>query len=134
MDDRNRSGIPSSTNADPVGIITTRKVVVCIPRKVSTRSYQIAHLLQIAKAAEEVLGTLSTFVQTGLALAYLADQAQLSYRARRVIAEEREQEVEDAEIVSEMESLVEKIDITEAMKQARKATVRFKIPEDEPQH
>jgi len=99
----------------------------------SRRSYRIAHLIQVAKGVEEVLGTISAFVQTGLSLAYLADQAHVAYKARQVITREQEQEVHDAEIVSEMESLVQELDIEAGRKQARNASITFKIP-DEPDH
>ena len=115
-----------------MGIDPTKKVVVRIHARASTRSYQIGHLIHRAKAVEEILGTLSAFVQTGLSLAYLADQAHLAYKARQIVVKEQEEEAEDAEVVSEMQSLVEKIDIATALKQARKGTIRFQIPEDEP--
>ena len=101
--------------------------------KASRRSYRIAHYLQVAKNVEEVLGTISAFVQTGLSLAYLAEQAHVAYKARQVIAREQEEDVEEAEIVSEMESIVQKIDIEAAMKKAQQATITFKVP-DEPEH
>jgi hypothetical protein len=119
-------GVPTLTG----GPVATRMVVVRM--QASRRSYRIAHLIQVAKGVEEVLGTISAFVQTGLSLAYLADQAHVAYKARQVIAREQEQEVEDAEIVSEMETLIQKIDIEAARKQARTATITFKIP-DEPE-
>ena len=102
-------------------------------QRASRRSYRIAHFMQVAEGVEEVLGTISAFVQTGLSLAYLADQAHVAYKARRVIAREQEEDVEEAEIVSEMESLVQKIDIEAAMKKASNAKITFRIP-DEPEH
>ena len=107
--------------------------MVVVRMQASRRSYRIAHLIQVAKGVEDVLGTISAFVQTGLSLAYLVDQAHVAYKARRVIAREQEQDVEEAEIVSEMESLVKELDIGANLEKAKNATITFKIP-DEPEH